>query len=50
MAYNLMQLLRMRHLRERSADGRHRAPHSWRRLFEWARDALRLPLVIATDV
>jgi hypothetical protein len=43
LAYNLLRVLRMRHLRERDADGTPRPPHPWRQLFGWVRDALRLP-------
>ena len=43
MAYNLLQLVRKRHLRERRPDGELAAPPAWRRVFEWVRQALRLP-------
>lgn len=43
MAYNLLQLARKRHLRERRADGRAADPPAWRRIFDWVRQALRLP-------
>lgn len=42
LAYNLLRLLRVRHLRERASDGTLRPPHPWRQLFGWVRDALRL--------
>lgn len=42
LAYNLLRVLRMRHLRERAPDGTPRPPHRWRQLFGWVRDALRL--------
>lgn len=44
MAYNLLQLARKRHLRPRDSAGGVAAPPAWRRLFEWVRQALRLPL------
>jgi hypothetical protein len=46
MAYNLLQLLRRRHLRERRPDGRVADAPAWRRVFEWVRQALRLPLEV----
>ena len=39
MAYNLMQLARRRHLRERRRDGQWQPP-SWRLLFGWTLRAL----------
>jgi hypothetical protein len=45
MAYNLLQLARKRHLRPRRDAGGWEEPPAWRRLFEWVRQALRLPLV-----
>ena len=46
MAYNLLQLARKRHLRERRPDGRPTEPPAWRRLFSWVGQALRLPLLV----
>jgi hypothetical protein len=46
MAYNLLQLARRRHLRERRADGRLAAAPAWRRVFEWVRPSLRLSLLV----
>lgn len=44
MAYNLLQLARKRHLRERRDDGTPVAAPAWSRIFEWVRQALRLDL------
>jgi hypothetical protein len=44
LAYNLLQLARKRHLRPRTTNGGISQPPPWRRLFEWVRQALRLPL------
>lgn len=44
MAYNLLQLARRRHLRERRPDGERAEAPAWRRMFAWVRQALRLPL------
>ena len=45
MAYNLLQLARKRHLRPKRPDGRLGEPPAWRRVLEWVRQALRLPLM-----
>jgi hypothetical protein len=45
MAYNLLQLARKRHLRQRRLDGGLGEPPAWRRVLEWVRQALRLPLL-----
>jgi hypothetical protein len=50
MAYNLLQLLRVRHLRVRRADGGWGEMLGWRSLFRWVRDALRLPASTATHL
>jgi hypothetical protein len=42
LAYNLLRVLRTRHLRERTSDGTPRPPHPWRDLFRWVRNALCL--------
>ena len=42
MAYNLMQLLRKKHLRLRLDSGERAEPPAWRSVFEWAGQALRL--------
>ena len=44
MAYNLVQLARVRSLRTRRADGRRPPPPAWQSLFRWIRQALRLEL------
>ncbi len=44
MAYNLLQLARKRHLRPRMPTGAPGEAPAWRRLLEWVRQALRLPL------
>lgn len=48
MAYNLLQLARKRHLRPRGLQGQWGEPPAWRRVLEWVRQALRLPLVPTT--
>lgn len=47
MAYNLLQLARKRHLRPRHPDGKLAPPPAWRQVFDWVRQALRLPPPIA---
>jgi hypothetical protein len=44
MAYNLVQLARTRSLRPRGPDGQQAPLHSWRSLFRWIQQALRLEL------
>lgn len=50
MAYNLLQLARKRHLRERRRDGQVADPPAWRRIFEWVRQAFRLPALLPPAV
>ena len=50
MAYNLGQLLRVRHLRVRREEGGWGPMLSWRSVFRWIRDALRLPVEGKTQV
>jgi len=47
MAYNLLQVARKRHLRRRARDGRLAPAAAWRRIFEWVRQALILPTLLA---
>lgn len=42
MAYNVIQILRTRHLRRRREEGRREDPPPFRRLFEWLKQALLL--------
>jgi predicted transposase YbfD/YdcC len=44
MAYNLLQWARKRHLRTRWPSGRLADPPSWKSLFRWCWQALRMPL------
>lgn len=43
MAYNVAQLLRRRHLCPKRPDGTRTAPVAWSAIFEYVREALRLP-------
>jgi len=45
MAYNLLQLARRTHLRQRESTGRREAPPAWRRVFTWVRQALQRDLL-----
>ena len=48
MAYNVLQWARKRHLRRRNASGGLTDPPSWKSLFRWVQQALRLPLDLPT--
>ena len=48
MAYNLLQWARKRHLRLLLRSGRLADPPSWKSLFRWCQQALRLPLDMPT--
>lgn len=50
MAYNLLQLLRVRHLRVRRVDGGWGEAPAWRTLFRWVWDALRTPVEGPTPI
>jgi hypothetical protein len=48
MAYNLMQLARVRHLRSRCGDAIRGPAPAWNRIFAWVRQALRLDVAPAS--
>ena len=48
MAYNVLQWARKRHLRRRDAAGDLTDPPSWKSLFRWVQQALRLPQDLPT--